>query len=279
MLSSLVPTRHAFARIPALATWLFGALLLAWLSPGGAAAQQDQDQDYENKGFYQNYIFGRPDDASEEWLLAYGGRIYDMWWGVLFQEPPQTTHPAYPDSGARSGPSTWRCVACHGWDYRGNKGAFASGPDATGIKGVDAMAGADPARIAEIVRNETHGYTPAMIPDKPLWALARFVSKGVFSMAPFIDPGTHKVRGNVERGRQIYQNVCAICHDFDGLAWITGEDEDSLNTLAASTAHNPWRAMHKVMNGQTYADMPALRVFGAEVVRDVLAYAQTLPKQ
>jgi len=117
-----------------------------------------------------------------------------------------------------------------------------------------------------------------MIPDQALQALALFVSKGVFSMAPHVDPETGKLRGNVERGKRIYQNVCAICHDFDGLAWITGEDE-SLQSLSASASANPWRALHKVMNGQTYADMPAMRVFGMEVVRDVLAYSQTLPQE
>ncbi len=117
-----------------------------------------------------------------------------------------------------------------------------------------------------------------MISDRALAALSLFVSNGVVSMAPHVDPVTRRVRGNPERGRRIYQNVCAICHDFDGLAWITGEEE-GLNSLAASTLANPWRALHKIMNGQTYADMPALRVFGLETVRDVLSYAQTLPRE
>ncbi len=33
------------------------------------------------------------------------------------------------------------------------------------------------------------------------------------------------------------------------------------------------------MNGQTYADMPALSVFGPETVRDALSYAQSLPRE
>ena len=80
------------------------------------------------------------------------------------------------------------------------------------------------------------------------------------------------------RGRQIYQNVCAISQDFNGLARITG-DVEGLNSLAASTQVNPRRAPHKIMNGQTYADMPALSVFGPETVRDALSYAQSLPRE
>jgi thiosulfate dehydrogenase len=251
---------------------------LAFFAVRGAVAQEQDIDEYSNKGFYQSYIFGRPDSPSESWMLAYGGRLYDMWWGVLFQEPPETTHPAYPESGQQSGAMTWRCVECHGWDYRGKDGAYAAGPHATGIKGVDGMAGAEPAAIAKIIRGPAHGYTPEMVPDEALAALALFVSKGVFSMAPFIDTDSRAVRGDRERGRHVYQNVCAICHDFDGLAWIAGEEE-GLNSLAATSQANPWRAMHKIMNGQTYADMPALRVFGPEVVRDVLSYTQTLPHE
>ena len=83
------------------------------------------------------------------------------------------------------------------------------------------------------------------------------------------------MRGDAERGQRIYQNVCAICHDFDGQAWITGE-EDGLSNLGQITVNAPWRALHKVMNGQTYADMPAMRVFGLAAVIDILSYVQTL---
>ncbi len=274
------PTRHGRPAWPATLVF-FLALLLASFSVAGAQAQQDQPPDideYSDQGFYQSYIFGRPDNPGETWLLAYGGRLYNMWWAVLFNDPPEETHPAYPASGRQSGAMTWHRVACHGWDYRGRDGAYATGPHATGIKGIDGMAGADPAAIAEIIRDDQHGYMPHMIPDRALAALSLFVSNGVVSMAPHVDPVTRRVRGIPDRGRRIYQNVCAICHDFDGLAWITGEEE-GLNSLAASTLANPWRALHKIMNGQTYADMPALRVFGLETVRDVLSYAQTLPRK
>jgi hypothetical protein len=61
-------------------------------------------------------------------------------------------------------------------------------------------------------------------------------------------------------------------------AWITGDD-DELTTLGAIASRDPWRGLHKVMNGQTYADMPAMRAFGLETVLDVLAYAQSLPSE
>jgi thiosulfate dehydrogenase len=244
--------------------------------PNVVVAQNVDDRLYEDKGFYQSYVFGVPDEPSEPWLLAYGGRLYDTWWAVLFQDPPEVDHPAYPAHGGRGGSDTWRCVECHGWDYKGRDGRYAQGAHATGIKGVGAMAGAAPAEIAKILRNDTHRYTPEMIPDEALEALALFVSKGQIDLDEVIDPATGVVRGDATRGRAIFQNVCAICHDYDGMAWING-DEDELTTLGAIASRDPWRGLHKVMNGQTYADMPAMRAFGLQTVIDVLAYAQSLP--
>ncbi len=235
-------------------------------------------QNYQDKGFYQSYVFGSPDDPSEEWLLAYGGRLYDMWWAVLFADPPQKTHPAYPKAGAKSGPETWRCVECHGWDYRGRDGSFGAGPHFTGIKGVASMAGKEPALIAKILRDPLHGYTRDLIPDNAMAALAKFVSKGQVDTHSTIDRATGKIAGDATRGKKVFQNVCAICHDYDGMAWITSDD-DGLQTLGAIANADPWRGLHKIMNGQTYADMPAMRAFGQQTVLDILAYAQSLPQQ
>lgn len=266
---------------------LNAGLVLAAATLSGAAmaqsvgAQSADDRLYQDKGFYQSYVFGAPDAPSEAWLLAYGGRLYDTWWAVLLQDPPAGVHPAYPEgggSGGRDAVETWRCVECHGWDYKGRDGRYASGPHATGIKGVNAMAGAPVARIAAVLRDDTHRYTPEMIPDRALEALARFVSKGQVDTGDVIDPASGAVRGDAVRGHAIFQNVCAICHDFDGRAWITG-DEDELTSLGAIASRDPWRGLHKVMNGQTYADMPAMRAFGLETVLDVLAYAQSLPSE
>jgi thiosulfate dehydrogenase len=263
-----LPWRTAFAALVLAASMVDDTKL--------AVAQSADDRLYEDKGFYQSYVFGAPDEPSEPWLLAYGGRLYDTWWAVLLRDPPEGEHPAYPARSGRDGSDTWRCVECHGWDYKGRDGRYAQGPHATGIKGVHAMVGVAPAEIAKILRDDTHRYTPEMIPDKALEALALFVSKGQIDVDGVIDPATRTVRGDAVRGRAIFQNVCAICHDYDGMAWITG-DEDGLTTLGAIARQNPWRGLHKVMNGQTYADMPAMRAFGVQTVLDVLAYAQSLP--
>ncbi len=233
-------------------------LVLVLLAAAPALAQQAP---FEEQGFYQSYKFGNPDEPSEAWLMSYGGRLYDQWWAVLFVEPPEGTHPSYPADGPRSGLESWRCVTCHGWDYRGIRGA----------------AGDQPEAIVAVLRDETHRFTPDLIPDEPARALALFVSRGQLEPGDLVEAGSGKFMGDPERGRALFQNICAVCHDFDGRAWIEGEG-DLGNSLGAIASQDPWRALHKVMNGQTYADMPALRALGAGTAADVLTYVQTLPR-
>jgi thiosulfate dehydrogenase len=266
------PGRRALGAGLRAAVLVLGAIATVVLGPAGRAAAQEQD----TMGFYKSYVFGVPDDPSEAWLLAYGGRLYDMWWAVLLEDPPEETHPAYPAAGDWPGPDSWRCVACHGWDYRGRDGVYAKGPHATGITGIQHMSGAAPGRIAAVLRDATHGYTEALIPDDAMAALALFVSKGQVPVARHIDPPSGWVHGDADRGRRLYQNLCAICHGFDGREWITGE-EAALHSLRAVVRANPWRALHKTLNGQAYSDMPAMRAFDLQATLDVLAYAQTLP--
>lgn len=224
----------------------------------------------------QSYVSGAPDKPSKDWELAYGGRLYDNWWVTLRHDPPERTHPGYPPKGPLKGAQTWRCVACHGWDYRGKDGAHATGPYRTGIRGIDTMAGAQPDRVARLLRDPPHSYTRSMIPDAALQKLAGFVSAGQHDIRRFVDLRTGRARGNVIRGRAIYQNACANCHEFDGRAQISGETVE-LATIGAVAARNPAQAIHKMRNGQPSADMPAMRVFDAALLSDILAYLQTLP--
>ena len=263
------------------------ASLLLFASPGAQAQSQSESSDFSweflpddtlDKGFYQSYLYGVPDNPSEDWVLAYGGRLYDLWWVVLLVDPPAGRHPSYPKAGVAADLETWRCVSCHGWDYRGRDGAFASGPNYTGIKGINGKVGADPKEIERILRAPAHGYTEEMIPDNALSALALFVSKGQDDPTAQIDTTTRRVSGRPDEGRRLFQTICAICHDFDGRAYITGEG-DGLNTLGAIANSDPWRALHKLSNGQTYADMPALRALGRQSLMDLMAYLQTLPEE
>src|SRR5439155_5217528 len=138
--------------------------------------------------------------------------------------------------------------ACHGWDYKGAAGINRSGPDFTGIKGVEGAAGADPARIAAVLRATPHNYTPAMIPDEALARLALFVSKGLYDTKATIDPVTRKASGDVAHGRAIFQTVCAACHGLDGRQMNFGSaaEPEYVGTVASN---EPEVVLHKLVNG------------------------------
>jgi len=224
----------------------------------------------------RDFIFGVPIDPTEEWALFSGGRMYDKWWEALGTEEPKETHPAYPAAGKQKGATTWRCKECHGWDYKGAAGAYRSGGRFTGIKGITGAASGDPKKIAAILRDKPHGFTPQMIPNDALERLALFVSKGQHDASAYIDPATKKAKGDAERGRKLYQTVCAACHGFDGKLLNFGDDKtpEFVGTLAVE---NPWEGLHKIRNGQPGSPMPAWRGFDIQHAVDVLTYSQTLP--
>lgn len=260
--------RRRAAAIP----WLVMTAAVACAMPAGTANAQYGPEERLKQG----YVSGSPDRPSADWILAYGGRLYDNWWVTLNVDPPAETHPAYPAGGAMRGAESWRCVACHGWDYRGKDGAFSTGPYSTGIRGISASAGAPPRTIAGVLRAPPHGYTRQMIPDQALERLARFVSAGQHDIGRYLAGSTGRSRGNAARGRAIFQNACANCHEFDGRAQISGE-ATGLATIGAVAIRNPAQALHKLRNGQPSADMPAMRVFPDSLIADLLAYLRTLP--
>jgi len=261
--SDLTRTLKGFATLLSVLCPCWAALALADTSAGSEEAQ---------------FVFGTPDEPSEAWLLAAGGRIYDNWWDALDRKEPTETHPAYPESGRKTGSTTWRCKECHGWDYRGRDGRYGEGSHYTGIKGIDGAKGSDPARIAKLLREKPHSYSAEMIKDDELARVAAFVSTGQDETARFVDPKTGAVKGDKKRGEAIFQTTCAACHGFKGrlLNWGTSEKPAYVGTEANAA---PDEVLHKIRNAQPGAAMVNLRVFPIEDAAAVLAYVKTLPQK
>lgn len=237
-------------------------------------AEAQEHVHMERAAYQDAWIKSTPADPSEAWTLAYGGRLYDQWAEILDQNLPARTHLSYPKTAQQKGSDTWRCVECHGWDYKGASGAFATGEHATGIKGIGGMAGAEPERIVALLRNGTHRYTPEMLPDAAARQLAVFVSKGQIDMSASIEAGRFK--GEAQRGKAAFQNLCATCHGYDGKVQNFGSTSEPkyVGTIAAE---NPWRFLHKIRNGRPGEAMPANLWMDPGVLADIGAYAQTLP--
>ncbi len=209
--------------------------------------------------------------AEEASTLARGGLLYDKWYKVVGADKPTSDHPAYPTDKKYAGKpdANWRCKECHGWDYRGSAGAYSSGSHFSGIKGIDGMQGADPAKVVAVLKDASHGYGDKL-DAADLDALALFVSKGQVDMDMFIDRASKQPKGDAARGAAYYNTVCAHCHGEDGL------EPKEMKPFGAQMG-NPWEVMHKILNGQPDEKMPALRAFDHQVAADIMAHMTTLP--
>lgn len=206
--------------------------------------------------------------------VARGGRLYDKWYKVVKAEAPKESHPLYPASNekyAADPASNWRCKECHGWDGLGAEGAYKTGSHATGIKGINGMAGGDPAAVVALLKAPAHGYGDKLS-DADLADLANFVVHGQIDLAPLVDLETKASKGDAEAGKQVFNTVCAGCHGPEGKL---PTDMPPLGSLV----DNPQEVLHKLFNGQPGEAMPALRAIDHKVAADALAYMATLPKE
>ncbi len=206
--------------------------------------------------------------------LVRGGRLYDNWYIETDTLPPRYKHPAYPSDKqfANDYPTTWRCKECHGWDYKGKDGDYGQGQHNTGIKGIYAMAGEDPARIEKVLRDDFHAYE-GKLKDKDFADLANFISRGLVNMDRHINRDTKAAKGSRYARESFFNTICASCHGRSGTKITT------MVPLGRITNTSPWNALHKIMHGHPGEEMPALRVLlemGPLV--DILAYAQTLQR-
>ena len=137
----------------------------------GAIADSEEEAKHEEKQSqhedrHKEYITGTPIVPTDDWVLASGGRLYDNWMAAQQADEPERTHPSWPTSNAKKkGATTWRCKSCHGWDYKGAQGKYASGSYKTGIPGVIHKQGFSPDGLIPVLRNKTHQYTEDMISD------------------------------------------------------------------------------------------------------------------
>lgn len=256
-------------------------LIAILLSPTIASPQDQNDKSVkapQSHGSLTDYIHSAPSEPTEVWLRAAGGRIYDNWWEALDRKKPESTHPAYPKNGKRTGANTWRCVECHGWDYRGKDGIYGSGDRYTGIMGVRRAAGQSLSRIMTMLRAEPHNYDREMITDDELRRLAIFLSRGQDNADRLIDPKTGRVKGDAARGAGLFQTTCAACHAFDGRAlnWGTAEEPAYIGTEANKLPHE---VLHKIRNGHPGVAMINLRGFPLKDAVDILTFSQTLPSK
>jgi Cytochrome C oxidase, cbb3-type, subunit III len=216
--------------------------------------------------------------------LIQGAILYDRWYSALGKEAPAGNMPIWgrQSTNSRSGADTWRCVECHGWDYKGVEGAYSSGSHYTGFPNISALV--PQLSQQEIVdhlkgsKDPAHDFSKYM-DDASLTALAYFLKNGLIDDAQYIDKVSLKViGGDPAHGKQLYNQVCANCHGMDGMK-IVFHSEGVDEYLGSVANRDPWRFLHRTRFGVAGVDMPVAAKLGwtAEDGRDVLDYAQTLP--
>jgi thiosulfate dehydrogenase len=216
--------------------------------------------------------------------IVRGALLYDKWYAVLGVNPPAGNHPiwARQSTNTRAGPDTWRCSECHGWDYRGAQGAYASGSHYTGFPDVMSLSAAMSADeiVAHLkgTKDPAHDFSP-YLDDTALNQLAVFLKSGTLDDSTYIDPVSLQVKGgDPAHGRTLYDQTCTSCHGPDGKA-IVFRTEGVNEYLANVANRDPWRFLHRTRFGTAGTAMPVgynLNWTPADG-RDILAYVQTLP--
>lgn len=209
-----------------------------------------------------------------------GAMLYDNWFATLNVAAPSGNMPLWDTqtTNTRSGEDTWRCVTCHGWDYLGKDGANGSGSNYTGFPGLARAKEMSVAEITAALTGETnpqHDFSNYLSEDD-LSDLAEFMQ---VAESGYVNLITLKVEGgDLDAGKQLYDEQCASCHGADGaLLKFRFEGRDA--TLGTLALLDPWRFLHKTQYGTPGTDMVVGAHIGStlENGRDILLYAQSLP--
>lgn len=217
--------------------------------------------------------------------LRLGGELYDNWSESLAVTAPEGNMPIWlrQTTNTISGPDTWRCVTCHGWDYQGKDGAYRAGSNYTGFPGILQARNMAPQVVLDRLtgkENPAHNFSQ-WLDSNSLDALVVFITQGLVDDDQFIDPVSFEViNGNAAVGQGLYEGLCANCHGADG-TMIHFRFEGLGTTLGTLAVLDPWRFLHKTRFGTPGTEMG--KVVGVEQQwspqqgRDVLLYVQSLP--
>jgi mono/diheme cytochrome c family protein len=258
------------ARRPSLGCW--GLLVLTLAGCGGSDAEET------NSGYAAASV-------------VRGGLLYDQWWsvpGAKSSAPPSGDNPGYAmTTGTQTGSVTFRCKECHGWDYKGAAGAYASGSHVTGSPGILGQQSASPETLFAAIQGGVPGTAMsgygAHLSDSDTWDLVKFVREGVVDTTTLIDAATRApVGADAAAGSARYAGTCALaaCHGTQGnaLNFGTADAPEYVGTIAVG---NPWEFLHKVRVGHPGSAMPSSIASGWSTtdVLDVLAHARVLPAE
>ena len=204
--------------------------------------------------------------------MVRGGLLYDKWWKINGEGEPGEIYPGYPEAGSQTGSTTWRCKECHGWDYKGNDGAYQSGSSHyTGINGLYSVRNKPAEEIYDAISRKL-----MPLSEQELWDLTKFLKEGLVDMNKYIiftGSQSKSATGDVENGRLLYAGDCLDCHGEEG-------NKKPNVSVGAVTNDNPWEGLHKIRFGQPGTSMSSAvnNELSLQEQIDILTFAQTLPQ-
>lgn len=213
-----------------------------------------------------------------------GGLLYDKWWSPLGLDAPEEDQAlwATQSTNTRSGADTWRCKECHGWDYKGADGAYASGSHFTGFTGIIQFAGGDPNEVLAALQgatNSDHDFS-AVMDEQALTDIALFISDEVIDFSTFIGEDKMAYSTDLAGGEELWSGTCADCHGPEGLAINFDSTVSDSEYISGLSNGNPWEVFHKMRFGQPGVPEMASAIDSGWTVDEqaaVLAYAQSFP--
>lgn len=242
--------------------------------PAGSSVTKEQAE-----AIIQNLLAGEKPNPE---VLARAGRLYDEWWTELKQESPKNDHPLWKlqTTNTRSGADTWRCVECHGGDYKGKGGTYAKGSHYTNFTGIYSASFLSREQITQIMSGGTdyrHDFRTTL-GSTNLRDMVSFIKWGIINVTQYLDANNKAVGANVKHGGEIFGTNCVACHGTDGrqINFGTSGIPEYMGTIAND---DPGLFFHKVRFGQPGSTMPAGVVLGWTMQDnlDLFGYAQTLP--
>ncbi len=211
-----------------------------------------------------------------------GGQLYDKWYGAIGVTGPTGDMPLWKTqtTNARKGLSTWTCRECHGVDYKGAAGMYATGAHKTGFPGIlDAQSKSETALTDALTGkvNPDHDYSKLLNADQ-IAVLVDWIKTDLFDVSKMVKADGKTVDGDIAHGKTIFDATCAQCHGKDGklLNFKTPDSPEYVGTVAAEEAQV---CLHRVAFGVPGFPMSAAIDLNLthQDIADVCAYSQTLP--
>ena len=212
-----------------------------------------------------------------------GGQLYHAWDELLGVELPETNQPIWQEIAVEGEYDfrSWRCVTCHGWDYKGSEGRMLRAiVKQAGFPGLFGMLAESEDVIISWLDGESnpnHDFSD-LLSEQDIKDLSAFVTSGLVPPELIADINNRQAMGTLSTGETFYLEYCLSCHGIDGETINFGGAATPLY-LSDIAKQNPWHVAHVVRFGHVETNMPAAEAvelsFSQQI--DLLAYTQSLP--